>query len=251
MHRPVCPSMSLMEKVSISEVTISNRNVTIGFFNVAIYVAIYFADLKTKSINTQKSNDLAEAPSSSTESIASCSSKSDEPKEVKSADSTTDEPKTNEIETENEIEKDKDEKPEKDGEEGEGEEKSSDTNAEPDKEETADKSDDETACGSSSPKPETELNESDDQKDDLASSTSKLSTNEENSASDDTLIDVEDPDDYLLYLESILMKIHSRFYTHYDETKQVRILRVRTDLFNCFDKFEFIIEFRLDLYVDT
>lgn len=38
---------------------------------------------------------------------------------------------------------------------------------------------------------------------------------------DDNLIEIEDPDDYLLYLEAILMKIHKRFYEYYDENKQV------------------------------
>lgn len=38
---------------------------------------------------------------------------------------------------------------------------------------------------------------------------------------DDNLIEIEDPDDYLLYLEAILMKIHKRFYEYYDEHKQV------------------------------
>lgn len=42
---------------------------------------------------------------------------------------------------------------------------------------------------------------------------------------DEALIDVEDPDDYLLYLETILMKIHSRFYAHYDETNQIPDLK--------------------------
>lgn len=37
----------------------------------------------------------------------------------------------------------------------------------------------------------------------------------------DKLIQSEDSDDYLLYLESILLKIHSRFYEFYDENKQV------------------------------
>lgn len=43
-----------------------------------------------------------------------------------------------------------------------------------------------------------------------------------NSDSDDNLIDVEDPDDYLLYLEEILKKIHKRFYKFYEENKSVR-----------------------------
>lgn len=65
-----------------------------------------------------------------------------------------------------------------------------------------------------------EPNEMQDQKD----STCKL--NDDNSATtDDTLIDIEDPDDYLLYLESILTKIHTRFYALYDETKQMPDLK--------------------------
>lgn len=40
---------------------------------------------------------------------------------------------------------------------------------------------------------------------------------------EDNLIEIEDPDDYLMYLETILMKIHSRFYEFYDETTQVRV----------------------------
>lgn len=196
-----------------------------SMFNV--FNTCYFcrSDLKTKSTNTHKSNESAEVPSSSTETIASCSSKSDVPKEVKNPDSTTDEPKTNEKHTDSDIETDKEEieieETDKEETKTKDTEKEETETEDMDKEETVDKSDDETACGSSSQKPETEPNESDDQKDDLESSTSKVSTNEETSGTDDTLIDVEDPDDYLLYLESILMKIHSRFYTHYDETKQV------------------------------
>lgn len=44
------------------------------------------------------------------------------------------------------------------------------------------------------------------------------------STNEDNLIDIEDPDDYLLYLEAILCKIHSRFYAYYDETNQVKVL---------------------------
>lgn len=53
---------------------------------------------------------------------------------------------------------------------------------------------------------------------------------------DDNLIEIEDPDDYLLYLEAILMKIHTRFYEYYDESKQVHYQltnRTRT----CFHSF--------------
>lgn len=40
----------------------------------------------------------------------------------------------------------------------------------------------------------------------------------------DNMIDVEDPDDYLLYLETILRQIHKRFYKHYDENSTVTTL---------------------------
>ncbi|KAL7049845.1 hypothetical protein ACKWTF_003877 [Chironomus riparius] len=42
---------------------------------------------------------------------------------------------------------------------------------------------------------------------------------------DDNLIEVQDPDDYLLYLESILQKIHERFYEQYDKTKEIPDLK--------------------------
>lgn len=41
------------------------------------------------------------------------------------------------------------------------------------------------------------------------------------SDSDDNLIDVEDSDDYLLYLETILKTIHSRFYSYYEDHEKV------------------------------
>lgn len=158
-------------------------------------------------------------PCTSNESAASCSSNSDEPKEkLKSADSTINVPKM-----EKSLNTDSD--------------TNADANNDTDKDKKLNKSDDDTACSSASSKQKTEPNESDDQKDDLASSTSKLSTNEETSTSDETLIDVEDPDDYLLYLESILMKIHSRFYAHYDETKQVYIYILRKQQQHIFIQF--------------
>lgn len=43
------------------------------------------------------------------------------------------------------------------------------------------------------------------------------------SNSDDNLIDVEDSDDYLLHLETILKTIHARFYSYYKEHEKVRI----------------------------
>lgn len=48
---------------------------------------------------------------------------------------------------------------------------------------------------------------------------SSLSDTEEN------LIEVEDPDDYLLYLESILKKIHTAFYELYDKEKEIPDLK--------------------------
>ncbi|GAB0090440.1 RNA polymerase II subunit A C-terminal domain phosphatase [Sergentomyia squamirostris] len=50
----------------------------------------------------------------------------------------------------------------------------------------------------------------------------KVSTSE----ADDNLIEVEDPDDYLLYLENILLKIHTRFYEMYDKTGEIPDLKI-------------------------
>lgn len=50
----------------------------------------------------------------------------------------------------------------------------------------------------------------------------KVSTSE----AEDNLIEVEDPDDYLLYLENILLKIHSRFYDMYEKTSEIPDLKV-------------------------
>jgi RNA polymerase II subunit A C-terminal domain phosphatase len=38
-------------------------------------------------------------------------------------------------------------------------------------------------------------------------------------------IEIEDPDDYLMYLEEILSKIHSEYYKQYDETGAVPVMR--------------------------
>lgn len=43
------------------------------------------------------------------------------------------------------------------------------------------------------------------------------------SDTEENLIEIEDPDDYLLYLEQILKKIHKKFYEVFDEKKQVEI----------------------------
>lgn len=46
------------------------------------------------------------------------------------------------------------------------------------------------------------------------------------SETDDHLIELEDPDDYLLYLEQILLKIHARFYEIYEKSKEIPDLKV-------------------------
>lgn len=46
-----------------------------------------------------------------------------------------------------------------------------------------------------------------------------------NELPEDNLIEIEDPDDYLLYLETSLKKIHQRFYAFYDEHKQIPDLK--------------------------
>lgn len=43
---------------------------------------------------------------------------------------------------------------------------------------------------------------------------------------EDNLVEIQDPDDYLLYLETILKNIHKRFYETYDETKEIPDLKV-------------------------
>lgn len=172
-------------------------------------------------------------PSSSTESVASCSSRADEeePKECnKNADSTTDEPKPTEIANVDKIEPESDadavtnENVNENANSNASENVETDADADAEKgKDTVEKVNDETNCDARPPeKSEAKTNdESDDQKVESVDSTIKLSCIEENSAGDDTLIDVEDPDDYLLYLESILLKIHTRFYSHYNETEQV------------------------------
>lgn len=47
-----------------------------------------------------------------------------------------------------------------------------------------------------------------------------------NSDSEDNLIEIEDPDDYLMYLEATLKKIHTRFYQFYEENKTVSNLLI-------------------------
>lgn len=40
------------------------------------------------------------------------------------------------------------------------------------------------------------------------------------------LVEIEDPDDYLLYLEQILIKIHARFYEIYDKSNEIPDMKV-------------------------
>lgn len=42
---------------------------------------------------------------------------------------------------------------------------------------------------------------------------------------DDNLVEIQDPDDYLLYLEPILLKIHERFYEQYDKMNEIPDLK--------------------------
>ncbi|EDW92560.1 RNA polymerase II subunit A C-terminal domain phosphatase [Drosophila yakuba] len=46
-------------------------------------------------------------------------------------------------------------------------------------------------------------------------------------------IEIEDPDDYLLYLEVILRNIHKRFYSIYDETTEIPDLKVIVPKIRC------------------
>ncbi|ALC40754.1 Fcp1 [Drosophila busckii] len=47
------------------------------------------------------------------------------------------------------------------------------------------------------------------------------------------LIEIEDPDDYLLYLEVILRNIHKRFYAIYDETTEIPDLKIIVPKIRC------------------
>lgn len=52
-----------------------------------------------------------------------------------------------------------------------------------------------------------------------------INEDENSTAGDDNLVEIQDPDDYLLYLEPILMRIHERFYKQYEETKEIPDLK--------------------------
>lgn len=172
-----------------------------------------FVILDPKSNNAQKSPELAttdDVPPTTTECLdddEKDANKIDEPKEGASNDLKTTEP--SEPVEESTAEND-------DGAE------TSDTTATETATSKSQNTETETKPMDSDAK-QSDANNTQDQKDDT---TSKISANDENSAtSDDTLIDIEDPDDYLLYLEPILIKIHTRFYALYDETKQMPDLK--------------------------
>lgn len=54
----------------------------------------------------------------------------------------------------------------------------------------------------------------------------KASSSNGGESDSDQLIEIEDPDDYLLYLEQILIKIHTRFYDIYQKSKEIPDLKV-------------------------
>jgi len=60
-------------------------------------------------------------------------------------------------------------------------------------------------------------NEATEKKEEESSSCKKEEPKEE--------IEIEDPDDYLMYLEEILRRIHTEYYKEYDETGNVPIMR--------------------------
>ncbi|KAH8290333.1 hypothetical protein KR054_001962 [Drosophila jambulina] len=67
---------------------------------------------------------------------------------------------------------------------------------------------------------------------DLAS-TSKSPPDESTAQDGQKQIEIEDPDDYLLYLEVILRNIHKRFYAIYDETTEIPDLKIIVPKIRC------------------
>ncbi|KFB46902.1 hypothetical protein ZHAS_00014910 [Anopheles sinensis] len=57
------------------------------------------------------------------------------------------------------------------------------------------------------------------------STTVQRKTKSNDSQEKKELIEIEDPDDYLLYLEHILLKIHETFYSEYDRSKAISDLK--------------------------
>lgn len=54
----------------------------------------------------------------------------------------------------------------------------------------------------------------------------KTASSEDKENKDDNLVEIQDPDDYLLYLETILERIHERFYEQYDKTNEIPDMKV-------------------------
>lgn len=60
-------------------------------------------------------------------------------------------------------------------------------------------------------------------KEETNDNTENVGTNSNIKKIDDDFLDVEDPDDYLLYLEDILRKIHDAFYREYDKLESGQV----------------------------
>lgn len=54
----------------------------------------------------------------------------------------------------------------------------------------------------------------------------KKTADQTNDEAEDNMVEIQDPDDYLLYLETILKLIHRRFYETHDKTKEIPDLKL-------------------------
>lgn len=98
------------------------------------------------------------------------------------------------------------------------------------------KEDDESIASSTSGDdrrgPEAE-NDSAQGSDDVATTSQSSSPNVKITNDGQKQIEIEDPDDYLLYLEVILRNIHKRFYAIYDETTEIPDLKIIVPKIRC------------------
>lgn len=69
--------------------------------------------------------------------------------------------------------------------------------------------------------------------DDVATTSQSSSPNVKITNDGQKQIEIEDPDDYLLYLEVILRNIHKRFYAIYDETTEIPDLKIIVPKIRC------------------
>lgn len=69
--------------------------------------------------------------------------------------------------------------------------------------------------------------------DDVATTSQSTSPNVKITNDGQKQIEIEDPDDYLLYLEVILRNIHKRFYAIYDETTEIPDLKIIVPKIRC------------------